>query len=87
MSPGKKLEEIRQEKGLTGVKTCDCFSLFLLIDRAGVWLLSNGLLCNQPIRIPCNYLSLTQSAGKSRSHKQGATGFGFACHCLKNWLF
>ena len=61
MSPGKKLEEIRQEKGLTGVKTCDCFSLFLLIDRAGVWLLSNGLLCNQPIRIPCNYLSLTRA--------------------------
>ena len=39
--------------------------------------------CAKPIRIPRNYLSLVQNAGKSRA--QGANGFCYASHWLTNW--
>ena len=38
---------------------------------------------DEPIRVPDNYLSRAQAREKLRV--QGAIGFGFASHCLKNW--
>ena len=77
------------EKGLlVHLRTRDIerFSTYYRKDQTKVITPTNhrkSKQCGEPIRIPRNYLLLAQSAEKSRV--QGAIGFGFASHWLKNW--